>query len=163
VTVVSDTSVLRYLSALRELDLLGRRFGEILVPSAVADECSHPSSPEALRTCLHSPPDWLRIEPAPLLEVPGLERLDPGESAAVRLALARNSDLVLIDERIGRQIALSAGLEVAGTLGLLADAAARGWLDFDAQVRYLVAETNFRVAAEVLAAARRRLDESNTS
>jgi len=54
-------------------------------------------------------------------------------------------------------------------LGLLADAAAaaaaaaRGWLDYDAQVRFLVAEINFRVTAEVLAAARRRLDEANTS
>jgi predicted nucleic acid-binding protein len=45
VTVVSDTSVLRYLVTLGQVDLLPRRFGKLLLPPDVADECRHAVSP----------------------------------------------------------------------------------------------------------------------
>jgi predicted nucleic acid-binding protein len=161
VTVVSDTSVLRYLVTLGQADLLPRRFGKLLLPPEVADECRHASSPAALRTFIDSPPGWISIESAPLLAVPGLERLDCGESAAIRLALHRKADLLLIDERVGRGVAASAGLRVSGTLGVLADAAERGWLDFDLHVQRLMAETNFRVSPEVIDAVRGLLRSSS--
>ncbi|MBK5971112.1 MULTISPECIES: DUF3368 domain-containing protein [Thiorhodovibrio] len=154
-TVVSDTSVLRYLVTLDAGAFLQKRFGRILMPPEVAEECLHPSAPGKLRTFIQGSPDWLDIKMAEPLDVPGLERLDHGESAAIRLALGRQADLLLIDERIGRKTALGAGLRVAGTLGLLADAAQRGWLDFDEAVSCLTAQTNFRVSPEVLRAVSR--------
>jgi len=163
VTVVGDTSVLRYLVTLDQVDILPRRFGQLLIPPEVADECRHSGSPEALRTFIRNAPGWLSIDPISAAATPGLERLDPGEAAAIRLALARNAKLLLIDERIGRRVATNARLPVSGTLGLIADAAQRGWLDFDMTVQDLIEKTNFRVSQEVIEAVRRRLETHGRS
>ena len=157
-TVVGDTSVLRYLVTLGQVDILPRRFGQLLIPPEVADECRHSGSPEARRTFIRNSPGWLSIDPLSAVAVPGLERLDPGEAAAIRLALARNATLLLIDERLGRRVATNARLRVSGTLGVIADAAQRGWLDFEMTVQDLIEKTNFRVSLEVIEAVRRLLE-----
>ena len=123
--VVGDTSVLRYLVTLGQVDILPRRFGQLLIPPEVADECRHSGSPEALRTFIRNPPGWLSIDPISTAATPGLERLDAGEAAAIRLALARNAKLLLIDERIGRRVATNARLRISGTLRIIADSAKR--------------------------------------
>lgn len=45
------------------------------------------------------------------------------------LAIERHADLLLIDERRGRQIAVAAGLRVTGLIGALADAKRAGLID----------------------------------
>lgn len=47
--VVADTSPIRYLIQIAQLDLLSRLFEKILMPSVVADELCHPSAPPAVR------------------------------------------------------------------------------------------------------------------
>lgn len=54
--------------------------------------------------------------------------LDQGESDAISLAVKSRSDLMLIDEREGRQIARSLGLRLTGTLGILIRAKLEGSL-----------------------------------
>jgi len=49
-------------------------------------------------------------------------QLDPGEVEAIALALERRADLILVDERLGRQVAMALGLRVTGLLGVLAEA-----------------------------------------
>jgi len=53
-------------------------------------------------------------------------RLDRGEAAALILALEQKADMVLIDERIGREVARELGLSVVGVLGILIQAKDRG-------------------------------------
>lgn len=45
--------------------------------------------------------------------------LDPGESAALALALEIRADAVLVDERRGYEVARQVGLEAIGVLGIL--------------------------------------------
>ncbi|QXD16313.1 DUF3368 domain-containing protein [Rhodocaloribacter litoris] len=52
--------------------------------------------------------------------------LGRGEAEAIALALERNADLVLLDEREGRRAARRLGLSVTGVLGLLVEAKAKG-------------------------------------
>jgi predicted nucleic acid-binding protein len=52
--------------------------------------------------------------------------LDPGESAAIVLALEVGADLILADERKGRRKAAEMGLEVVGLLGVINEAKRRG-------------------------------------
>lgn len=56
--------------------------------------------------------------------IPSIVRasLDVGEAAVIQLAIERKADIVCIDERKGRRVALAAGLSVVGSLGLLGKA-----------------------------------------
>ena len=128
--VIADTTPIRYLVLLGYADLLPRLYGEVVIPIAVFDELTLVSSPEKVRQFVAAKPDWLELRPlskpvsAALLEI-----LDRGESEAIELAIEMSAGLILIDERLGRSVAEKRGLKFTGTLGLLQDAASRGWLD----------------------------------
>jgi predicted nucleic acid-binding protein len=57
--VVADTSPLRYLVQIDQIQLLPRLFEKILIPSVVSDELRHPSAPEAVRKWMSSRHEWL--------------------------------------------------------------------------------------------------------
>ncbi len=54
--------------------------------------------------------------------------LDRGEAAAITLACQLKSDVLLMDERRGREAARCLGLKVAGALGELLYAKRVGWI-----------------------------------
>jgi predicted nucleic acid-binding protein len=56
------------------------------------------------------------------------DNLDPGEAAAIALALLRGADLLLIDDLDGRRAATARGLSIRGTLGVLVEATRAGLL-----------------------------------
>jgi hypothetical protein len=53
------------------------------------------------------------------------EQLDPGEAEAIVVAAELSADILLVDEKRGRRIAIDRGLEVTGLLGVRAEAKAR--------------------------------------
>lgn len=130
--VVSDTSPLSCLASIQRLDLIQQQFGVIHVPASVAKEVMrHPSIrarallQQAFDTGTVIENKEADLEPLSLL----LRRtLDQGESDAISLAVKSRSDLMLIDEREGRQIARSLGLRLTGTLGILIRAKLEGSL-----------------------------------
>jgi predicted nucleic acid-binding protein len=157
VIIVSDTSPLHYLAVLDQIHVLPILYGKVICPPEVIAECLHAHAPELVRTWATSLPDWLEIRSVISPQRSELSPLDPGEAAAIQLALDSHADLLLIDERKGRLIAEQLGLRVTGVLAVLADAAMAGLLDFDEVSSQLIDKTNFRVSSRVIAAIRFRL------
>ncbi|MCC7519452.1 MAG: DUF3368 domain-containing protein [Verrucomicrobiae bacterium] len=128
--VVSNTSPISNLAIIGRLDLLRRRYEIVFIPSAVADELAALSHPRAAPLIQAARTEgWLRIEHPPAIQ-PALMSLalDPGEVAAMALARHLTADVLLMDERQGRQAARQLGLTVAGVLGELIHAKHAGWI-----------------------------------
>ncbi len=120
--VVSNTSPVMNLAAVDLLDLLRQQFGEVVVPAAVIEELrlesDYPGT-DKIRNAISA--GWLRQENVENKQVAlALKReLDNGEAEAIALALQLQIDVILMDEREGRSVAKSMGLNPIGILGIL--------------------------------------------
>lgn len=79
----------------------------------------------------------------------GLEKLQSGERAAIILAESIKGDLILLDEKAARRVAAERGLRVAGLLGVLGEAATRGFVDLPSAIDRL-RKTTFRCSPALL-------------
>lgn len=147
--VVSDTSPILNLAAVGRLQLLPILYGEVIIPPAVQREL--------VRNGIQLESLWTRVVTAEDQNAVAALRdeLDPGEAEAIVVACELHADLLLVDEKLGRRIAIGRGLEVTGLLGVLAEAKARGliarcqpilddmirlagfWIGDDLRTRYL--------------------------
>ena len=126
-TTVSNTSPLFYLHRLGQLELLPRLYGSVLVPEEVAREL------ERGRHEGHDAPnlavlDWASVHPVSLPASLESCNLDPGELAAIALALTIPGCRLLLDDREARREALARQFLVTGTLGALDQAKREGLL-----------------------------------
>jgi len=128
--VVSDTTPINYLVLVGKQDILPLLFGQVIVPEAVMRELQAAAAPPEVRQWLNSRPGWLQTKQTVTTPDADLSHLDEGEREAIQLAKELKADLLMIDERAGRDEALKRGLPVIGTLGVLEGAAERGLLDF---------------------------------
>lgn len=124
--VVADTSPLFYLLSIGHIELLPQLFGTVVIPDAVNHELCHPAAPRLVREWAAVLPAWIEVAPVEPSNDAALRPLGAGERAAITLALSMHADLILIDERKGKQVAVKKGFEVTGTLGVLRLAARRG-------------------------------------
>ena len=147
--VIADTSPIRYLVQIGQLDLLALLFDSISIPTEVAEELRDTSAPSAVQAWINDPPTWLNVLEAKETDDPALQTLDPGERSAIALGISLKADLILIDERKGTAVALSKGFETTGTLGILDLAAKRGPIDLRDAVDRLK-RTNFRYRQELI-------------
>jgi predicted nucleic acid-binding protein len=117
---VSDTTPLRYLIAIEQDHLLGKLFEKVFVPVAVHEELTDAKTPEIVRGYIESPPVWFEVRAVDEIRpAPFPVTLHRGELQAILLAEALRVDVLLIDEQVGRTIALSRNLPLSGTLGVL--------------------------------------------
>ena len=129
--VVSDTSVINYLAAVEQTELLHIQFGKIYVPPAVWRELhARPNLPGIAPAGLAQKSGWLVVqEPKPGQMLNQLRAdLDLGEAEAIALAYELKPAIVLLDESDGRREARSLGLTIIGTIGILAAARQAGHL-----------------------------------
>lgn len=110
--VISDTAAVTSLLQIGRLEILPSLYREVIIPVEVAAELKrfHPALPAFLRV-------------VPVTDRAQFEKLhaelDVGEAAAIALMLEGKGDLLLMDERRGRKIAVREGLPVVGVIGVL--------------------------------------------
>lgn len=146
--VVADTSPLNYLIRLGHADVLREIYGRVLIPHAVLTEMQHPDAPSEVRAWASAPPAWLEHKQVQQLDGTLASELGAGEREAISLALEVAADVLLIDERAGRQQAEARHIEVAGTLAVLLQASLRGYFDFPEALQQL-RQYGFRVSRVV--------------
>jgi len=123
VKVVSNTSPLVNLGRIGMLDLLQQLYDELLIPEAVWKEVvikgrGLPGS-EIVETA-----GWIKtniVENKPLVKSLRQD-LDAGEAEAIALAIEIEADLLLMDERVGRDVADYFGVRYMGLIGVLVEA-----------------------------------------
>jgi predicted nucleic acid-binding protein len=121
--VVADTSVILNLCRVQHEHLLPQLFKRVLIPAEVADEFARLTKIQKRFLGL-TLPVWIEISSAPRTFPPEVikAQLDIGESAAIALCLNQKADVLLIDEKIGREIAVGLGIRIVGITGVLVDA-----------------------------------------
>lgn len=105
------------------LELLKHLYQQVLIPEAVYQELTEndierPGAVEVQTL------EWIIAHPVQNeIVVRALQgEVDRGEAAAIALAVERQADMVLIDERRARAVATRLGLNVVGVLGVLVEA-----------------------------------------
>jgi len=132
---VSNTTPLRYLIAIEQEHLLGQLFEKVFVPVAVHEELTDSRTPETVRGRVLSLPDWFEVRMMQETQTTTFPvTLHRGERQAILLAEALRADVLLIDEQIGRTIALSRNLPLSGALGVLERADSVGFMSDFPQV-----------------------------
>jgi predicted nucleic acid-binding protein len=126
-TVVADAGPLIAFAKIWRLDLLPAVLGRVVMPDVVAVECmgnlSRADEKEIESALSNGLLDLVLTKD--LSSNPLTDSLDPGESAAIRLALTLDRE-TLIDEKEGRDVARQLGLRVRGSLGVLTQAKRQG-------------------------------------
>jgi predicted nucleic acid-binding protein len=122
--VVSNTTPFISLSSVGLLHLLPSILGDIVVAPSVVEECAE-GGPIVVPNLLTLP--WVKVVGVQSqLNLPALFELDRGERDTLLLAASQLRPLVLMDEKMGRNMAEYMGFQVTGTLGVLAKARAQG-------------------------------------
>ncbi|MCX6958424.1 MAG: DUF3368 domain-containing protein [Verrucomicrobiae bacterium] len=117
--IICDAGPLIFLAKIGQLKLLKALAKEVWIPTAVWNEVVinselHHEIEEikiSLSNCIH--------DPDPVLERAFQLEVDPGEAAAIALAMEHPYSCLLIDDMTGRMIAQRQGLHITGTLGIL--------------------------------------------
>jgi Domain of unknown function (DUF3368) len=108
------------------------------------------SAPATVAAWIKDRPSWLEVCHVALPPGEGFEALDPGEAEASTLAEEHGPQvLLLMDEETGRLEAARRSIKTIGTLGVLDDAAARGFVQLEMALERLKL-TNFRVSENLL-------------
>ena len=138
-----------FILLIKEIDILPKIYGAVVVPEIVARELRQQSAPEMVRAWVADAPSWLQIRVPIQAPDPSLAKLDAGERDAILLATELKADRLIVDDQEGRKRAQERRIPVIGTLGVLKAAATLGLLDLRRAVSRLQS-TNFHVTPAVL-------------
>jgi len=150
---VSDAGPLIHLAEIDSLDLLAA-VDTLLVPETVYEEIEAGGVPDGRAELSY---ELVEADESPV----GAAKLDAGERAAIAVATDR-AVVLLTDDLAAREVASDAGVEVRGSIGVIALGFGRGLLDRDeaaARMRALQRETSLFVTETVVERGIQMLDE----
>ena len=150
--VISDSTTLISLLNIERLELLFKFSDTIIItPSVYSEVTIHKSSKRVLD-------EYITLSKVIISEVKNIKkvkelliRLDLGESESIVLAEEQKLPLI-IDEKKGKKIALSFGLDAIGLVGILLVYKKRGYLSSDEIIEIVkeLREVSFRVSDKLL-------------
>jgi|ERR1035438_6196490 predicted nucleic acid-binding protein len=149
--VVADTSVILNLCRVQHERLLQQIFKRVLIPREVADDFTRLAKIQPRFSGLVLP-NWIEISSVPQIFPPEVvqAQLDVGESAAITLCLNQKADLLLIDEKAGREVATRLGVRTIGIAGVLVDAKNEKLISsVEVLLDRLESEANFWIASDL--------------
>ncbi len=145
--IVADTSPLSLLIRIGEVSLLHQLFERVVIPDEVLAELRHGNAPDVVGGWCAQLPGWIDVRSPKRAKQN--DQLDPGELAAISLALELTAPL-LMDERLGRAFARRQGLEVIGVIGLLEMCANQRLIKDLAEVHQRIRGVRFHVSGRLL-------------
>jgi uncharacterized protein len=123
---------------IEQAELLARLHNRVLIPPAVVWEFESPETPDVIRRWVSTRPEWAEVI-APVGEP---DRIQPGAGEREAIRLAREYDAVLLcDDRRAVSRGRREGLLVTGTLGVLEQARANGWIEIEQKIKRLQERT----------------------
>lgn len=147
---VSNTSPLLNLAIIDHLSLPEKQFQTVYIPEAVLAELrvnENLNGSNHLKAALEK--GWLKVQPVQNKAFVTLLRreLDQGESEAIALAIEKQADLILLDEKEGRRIARTLNLKITGILGIAIKAFQNGDLESMSEfIQILRTQAHFHVS-----------------
>jgi len=124
--IVSNTSPLYYLHQIGRVDVLRDLFGNVYTTPQVVTELQA-GKRQGLDIPNVSEIEWMIIQEITVpLFVDLIPDLGKGEASVVALAIENPGSYVIIDDRLGREVAKAQQIQLTGTLGVLLLAKQRG-------------------------------------
>ncbi len=129
--VVADTSPITALLHLQQIHLLKRLYGQVFVPLSVAAELKTLFQFGYDVSFLEMKDVFIIRQSRDIRFINALsEHLDLGEAEAIALAKEMRADLLLIDEKLGKEFALAENIHCKGVVGVLIDAKHQGLIPY---------------------------------
>ncbi|MDJ0903246.1 MAG: DUF3368 domain-containing protein [Xenococcus sp. MO_188.B8] len=149
--VVNSTPLIAF-AITDNLEILSILFDEVFVPYSVYSEVTEqgirPGADKikAIDWFLLKSPDYNTSIRAELM------KLDRGERDVILLASEVNADWLILDEKIGRKIAMNLGYQVKGTLGILLIACRAKIISQEESIKAveILAQSSIRLSSKLL-------------
>jgi hypothetical protein len=147
--IVSDSSPLIFLARLGRLEIIKNY--EIIIPEEVHREIAEGRKEEHISIKKYIKEGVIKVDRAEILEnLPN--SLHEGEKATISLALEKNINVVLLDERKARVIARLYGLTPRGTIGILREEYLQGRIDKEElkKLVFQLIKKGYRIKEEII-------------
>ncbi len=116
--IISNTTPIITLLTISKLELLKELYGKIIIPQGVFEEIEEGKKKDYYTDL--SAIDWIEIKSITDREpLKYISDLDKGEAEVIVLANELKADLLIIDEKAGREYANHFNLKLTGTIGVL--------------------------------------------
>lgn len=146
--IICNTTPFIALASIDRVGLMEKLYEAVSVPEAVIEEVR---AGGPIRVPDLTSLKWIHvISNVTTHEHKLLYQLDYGERNVILNALKMDADLVLIDDRIARNIAEHMGLHVKGTLGVLVDAKRKGLIASFEEMALEMRENGIRLSLRLI-------------